>query len=69
MKKRNKIILVISAVFVVIAIALLIIGFAISGADIIGWFSSQWAMWFYVIIGTYLLILAMIFIGEKIKKL
>ncbi len=69
MSKRNKIILIISCIFLVIAGILLILGFYLSGADIIGWLSSKWAMWIYIILGLYLGTLLFIFIGDKIKRL
>ena len=69
MKNRNKIIIILGIIFVIAAIAFLILGFALSGADIIAWFGSKWAIWLYVFLGTYVIIVAIIFISEKIKNL
>ena len=69
MKKRNKIIIIVSAIFLVIAIAMLIVGFIIKDGNILWWFTSKWAMWFYVLLGLYLLFIAGLFINDKIRSL
>lgn len=69
MKTKNKILIITSVIFAVIAIAFLITGFALSGADILGWFASQYAMLFYIVAGCYLLIILFVLVGDWIKKL
>ena len=69
MKKRNRIIIIVSAIFLVIAIAMLIVGFIIKDGNILWWFTSKWAMWFYVLLGLYLLFIAGLFINDKIRSL
>jgi len=69
MKRRNLVIIIISAIFLVIAVAFLITGFAFAGYDILGWFGSKWAMWFYVILGVYGLTILFIFLGDRIRRI
>lgn len=69
MKKKNATLIISLIVLVIIAIAFLFIGYAISGADIIAWLKSKWAITIYVAITVYALIVAGILIRERIKKL
>lgn len=69
MKKRNRIIIIVSAIFLVIAIAMLIIGFIIKDGSILWWFTSKWALWFYAFLGLYLLFIAGLLISDKIRSL
>ena len=69
MKTRNKILIITSAIFAVAAITFLILGFALSGADILGWFTSKWAYWFYTFAGIYVLVIVFVLVSDKIKKL
>ena len=69
MKNRNKLLIIISIIFIVIAVSLLILGFILSGNDIIKWLKSSYAIICYIVVGVYVLILAYVFIGDKIKKL
>lgn len=68
MKIRNKIFLIVAICFVIIAILGIVIGYAMIGADIIGWFSSRYAQMIYVFGGLYLVIWAGIEIWDKIKN-
>lgn len=69
MKKRNKILIITAIAFVVTAIVFLILGFALAGHDIIAWLGSKYAMLFYIVFGTYGLIVLFILIGDRIKRL
>lgn len=69
MKKRNKIIVIISAIMLVLALVFIILGFALSGYDILAWFGSKWAIWIYVIVGLWILFIAYVFIGDLIRKI
>ena len=69
MKKKNKVLIITSIIFLVIALVFVILGFALSGADILGWFSSKWAMWFYTIGGLYVLFILIMIFGDLIKKI
>ena len=69
MKKRNLIIIILSAIFLVIAIVMLVVGFIIKDGSILWWFTSKWAMWFYVLAGLYLLVIAGVLITDKIRSL
>ena len=67
--KNNRIVIVLSLIFVILAIGFIILGFAISGANILAWFGSKWALWFYLFLGIYLLVILYVFIADRIKKL
>lgn len=67
--KSNRIVIVLSLIFVILAIGFIILGFAISGANILAWFGSKWALWFYLFLGIYLLVILYVFIADRIKKL
>lgn len=71
MKKRlrTKIFTIICIVLVVVALLGIAIGYAIIGADIIGWFTSRWAIWIYVFIGLFLVIWGCLELWDWTKKL
>lgn len=69
MKKRNRTLIIIAIAFVIAAIAFLIVGFAMAGNDILAWFGSKYAVLFYIVLGTYLLFIVFIFLGDMIKRL
>ena len=69
MKKRNKILIIISIVFVVVATVFLILGFALAGNDILALLGSKYAMLFYIAFGTYGLIVLFVLISDRIKRL
>lgn len=69
MKHRNKVLIILGAIFFAAALTFLILGFALSGADILGWFTSKWAYWFYTFIGIYILVIVFVLVSDKIKKL
>ena len=69
MKKRNKILIITAIAFAITAIVFLILGFALSGANILEWFASKYAMLFYIVFGCYLLIIIFTLVGDLIKKI
>ena len=69
MKKRNKMLIITAVLFVITGIAFLITGYALSGHDIIAWFSSKWAMMFYLAFALYAIIVGTILIGDLIKRI
>lgn len=69
MKKKNKLFIILTIFFLVCAFAFLILGLVLSGKDIIGWLTSQYAVLFYIVFGTYGLIILFIWLGDKIKRL
>lgn len=71
MKKRlrTKIFTIICIVLVVVALLGIAIGYAIIGADIIGWFTSRWAIWIYVFIGLFLVIWGCLELWDWTKRL
>jgi len=69
MNKRNKIIIIMSIVFIVLAIAFLITGFALAGNDVLAWFGSKYAMLFYIVFGVYFLVIMYFVVTDRIKKI
>ena len=69
MKTRNKILIITSIIFFVVAGIILILGFALSGTDILKWFGSKWAYWLYTFAAVYILIVVFVLVLDKIKKL
>lgn len=69
MRKRNKILIITSIVFVVLAIVFLILGFTLSGANVLAWFTSKWAILIYTVYGVYALIVLFFLVGDWIKKI
>lgn len=69
MNKRNKILIITAAAFVLTAVVFLIVGFSMAGVNILEWFSSKWAMAFYITFGVYGLFVIFLFIGDYIKRL
>ena len=71
MKKRlrTKIFTIICIVLVVGALLGIAIGYAVIGADIIGWFTSRWAIWIYIFIGLFLVIWGCLELWDWTKRL
>lgn len=67
--KNNKVFLLSMTGFLLVGIIVLIVGFALSGADIISFLSSTYAIWCYVALGIWLIVLVIFLIQDKIKKL
>lgn len=66
-KKRNKLLIITSIIFVVVALIALVVGFTLSGNDVIAWLSSKWAMLIYIVVGCYFLIFIYLVVGDKIR--
>lgn len=69
MKKRNLILILIGGIALFIAILALIIANLIMGTDFATMFTSRWAIFIYVFLGIYVLIVAYILIADKVRKL
>lgn len=69
MKKRNKILIIMSIAFVAVALIAFVAGFAIAGFDILAWFGSKYAMLTYIILGSWALLIAFILISDWIKRM
>lgn len=67
--KHKKLLLISAGVFLVFAIIMLLVGGYIAGWDILGWFTSKYAMRMYLIGGLYILFVVGLVIYDKIKKL
>ena len=69
MKKRNKKLLLVSIIFLVLAVICLIVGYTIAGVDILAWFSSKYARLFYAVISLWGIIVLSIILGDKIRSI
>lgn len=69
MKLRNKIFTIVLIVLVILALVGITIGYALIGADIIGWLTSRWAIWLYTFTILFLIIWACLEVYDRIKKL
>ena len=69
MKLRNKIFTIVLICLIVLAVGGILIGYALIGADVIGWFSSRYAVWVYIFVIIYAVIWVCLYILDKIKEL
>ena len=69
MKLRNKIFTIVLICLIVLAVGGILIGYALIGADVLGWFSSRYAMWVYAFVIIYGVIWMCLYILDKIKEL
>lgn len=69
MNKRNLTLIISLVVMLVIGIAVMIIGYAVSGADIVAWLGSRYAITIYIFVGVYALIVLALVLRDRIKKL
>lgn len=67
MNKRNRTLIICGIIWAVLALVLTLLGFILAGLDIIAWFSSKWAMYAYVFLGVYLLVVLVAFVIPAIK--
>lgn len=65
-KSRKWLILV--GILLVVATACLAFGFWLAGFDVLGWFGSQSAMFLYIVLGLYALIVAYVLIKDKLDN-
>ena len=68
-KLRRKIFLISAIVLLVIAVALIVIGYACIGANILEWLTSTYAVWIYVFLGLYFVIFLILEIKDRVSKL
>ena len=68
-KLRTKIFTIICIVLIVVALLGIAIGYALIGADIIGWFTSRWAIWIYVFTALFFVIWGCLELYDRIKEL
>lgn len=69
MQSKNKTLIIILVAILLIAVVLLLVGYYLSGCDVIGWFGSQYAITVYVCVGLYILIAGGILIKDRIRRL
>jgi len=68
MSSKKKIFLISSIIFLVIGTIVFITGFYLSGYDIIGWFSSRYAMYVYILIAFYAIVIISILVWSKVHS-
>lgn len=69
MEKRNLklvVALVIAALFAVVA---LVVGYVMSGADVVAWLSSKYAITIYVFVAIYVMLVVFLWLVERNKRL
>ena len=69
MKLRNKIFTIVLISLIVIAIIGMAIRYALTGADVIAWLYSRWALWVYTGLGVFIFVWIVLELYERIKKL
>ena len=69
MKNKNRVIIILSAIFVLAALIFLILGFTLAGVNVLAWFTSTQAYIFYIFAGLYVLTIIFIIVGDYIKRL
>lgn len=67
MTPRMKWALIVGA-FLIVGGVSMIVGFSIAGFDIIGWFSTKYAMIVYIFVGIYAIILGSIIVMDYVRK-
>ena len=68
MNKRNRTLIISGIIWAVLAIVITLLGFILSGADIIAWFSSKWAMMIYTFLIAYLVVVFVFVVIPIIKE-
>jgi len=69
MKKKNKAILIITILTVIIGLVFFLVGGSLSGWDIKGWFTSKWGYMTYIALGCWLIFALILFVPDWIKRL
>lgn len=67
MNKRNRTLIICGIIWAVLALVLTLLGFILAGYDIVAWFSSKWAMYLYVFLGVYFLVVLVAFVIPMIR--
>lgn len=68
MNTKKKAVIVVSAIFAVLGLVALLVGGYMAGWDILGWFSSQYAYVFYVLVALYALAVLSVIMTDWVKK-
>lgn len=69
MNNRNKALIITSAILLVVALAVFLIGGWLAGWDFAAFFKSQFFIWICVLVGIYILAVIVILAMEQINKL
>lgn len=68
MNKRNRTLIICGLIWAALALIATILGFVLSGGDIVAWFTSKWAMFIYVFLIVYLIVILIWFVIPMIKE-
>lgn len=69
MKNRNLKLTISLAIAAVIGVIALAVGYALSGADIIAWLGSRYAITIYIFVGAYLLVVGFVLLFDRNKRI
>lgn len=69
MRKNNSLLIALSIIFVALAAIFMLLGFILSGHDVLAWFGSNWAMVFYMIMGCYAGIVGYMWLNDRIRRM
>lgn len=67
--KKSKLYVITLIIFLIGGITLFLVGGVMAGWDIVGWFSSQTAMWAYVLLILYIIFVVLYECVDRIRKL
>jgi len=68
MKHRNRTLIISGIIWAVLAITFMIVGFAVAGQDILGWFTSKYAMITYVFLIVYAIVVVIFVVLPMINE-
>lgn len=69
MRKRNAIVIWLGVLFAILGVIGLVLGYWLSGADIIAWFHSKWAITIGVVIMVDVVVVAGFYISDYIRRM
>lgn len=69
MSNRNKGLIITGVALLIVALIVFLVGGYLAGWDFKAWFVSNQAIWVYVLVGIYILVVGIIFMFDYIKKL
>lgn len=69
MKNKDRIFIIVSVGILVVALAILIIGYYLAGTNLLEFLKTKYAMYVYMGIGVWVVVAVIYLIKEKVKKL
>jgi len=68
MNRRNKTLIICGIIWAVLGLLITVLGFILSGGDFVAWFSSKPAMFLYIFLVIYFLVILVWFVIPAIKE-